>query len=214
MQIYSFFNSSTSYRVRIALALKGLPHDYRPVNIRVGEHRAAGYVAAINPSAVVPALVDGDFHLGQSMAIIDYLDAHHPEPRLIPLAVEQRARVLELANVIACDIHPVNNMRILRYLQDVLAVSPEQKDAWYRHWAEEGLGAVERLLARYGRGPWCFGEQPTLADCCLVPQIANAQRMGCDTSGFERTMAVFRHASEHPAFQQAEPQRQPDYTAR
>ncbi|MGT2510595.1 maleylacetoacetate isomerase [Cupriavidus basilensis] len=214
MQIYSFFNSSTSYRVRIALALKSLPYDYHPVNIRVGEHRAADYVAAINPSAVVPALVDGDFHLGQSMAIIDYLDAHHPEPRLIPREPELRARVLELANVIACDIHPVNNMRILRYLQDTLGVSPEQKDAWYRHWVDEGLGAVERLLAQHGRGPWCFGAAPTLADCCLVPQIANAQRMGCDTSGFERAMAVYRHASEHRAFRQAEPQRQPDYTAR
>ncbi|KJK20963.1 maleylacetoacetate isomerase [Burkholderiaceae bacterium 16] len=214
MQIYSFFNSSTSYRVRIALALKGLPYDYHPVNIRVGEHRAADYVAAINPSAVVPALVDGDFHLGQSMAIIDYLDAHHPEPRLIPREPELRARVLELANVIACDIHPVNNMRILRYLQDTLGVSPEQKDAWYRHWVDEGLGAVERLLAQHGRGPWCFGAAPTLADCCLVPQIANAQRMGCDTSGFERAMAVYRHASEHRVFRQAEPQRQPDYTAR
>ncbi|MGO4329588.1 maleylacetoacetate isomerase [Cupriavidus sp. 2TAF22] len=214
MQIYSFFNSSTSYRVRIALALKGLPYDYRGVNIRTGEHRAADYVSAINPSAAVPALADGDFHLGQSLAIIDYLDARHPQPRLIPLEPALRARVLELSYAVACDIHPVNNLRVLRYLQDKLGASPEQKDAWYRHWVEDGLGMVERLLAGDGRGPWCFGDQPTLADCCLVPQIANAQRMGCDTTAFARAMAVYRHASEHPAFVQAEPQRQPDYTAR
>ncbi|CAN5514893.1 maleylacetoacetate isomerase [soil metagenome] len=213
MQLYSFFNSSTSYRVRIALALKGLPYDYVPVNIRTGAHRDAGYVAEVNPSAAVPALVDGDFSLGQSLAIIDYLDAQHPVPRLLPLDAEARARVLELSTVISCDIHPVNNLRVLRYLQDTLGVTPAQKDAWYRHWIDEGLAIVERLLERHGHGDWCFGDAPTLADCCLVPQIANAQRMGCDTSGYIRTMRVYAHASAHPAFEAAEPRRQPDHTA-
>ena len=127
MQLHSFFNSSTSYRVRIALALKGLPYDTLPVNIRIGEHRAAGYVADVNPSASVPALVDGDFRLGQSLAIIDYLDQTHPEPRLIPLETPLRARVLELATLIACDIHPVNNLRVLRYLESELGGSAQQK---------------------------------------------------------------------------------------
>ncbi|CAG2142193.1 Maleylpyruvate isomerase [Cupriavidus yeoncheonensis] len=213
MQLYSFFNSSTSYRVRIALALKGLPFEYLPVNIRTGQHREAEYVQGINPSASVPALVDGAFMLGQSLAIMDYLDARHPEPRLLPQAPEQRARVLELASLVACDIHPVNNLRVLRYLQDVLKVTPEQKDAWYRHWIDEGMAGVERLLARHGTGPWCFGDSPTLADITLVPQVANAQRMGCDLSAYPRALAVFAHASAHPAFAKAAPAQQPDYTA-
>lgn len=213
MQLYSFFNSSTSYRVRIALALKGLPFDYMPVNIRTGEHRKPDYVAGVNPSAAVPALVDGDFSLGQSLAIIDYLDAKHPVPRLLPQDAATRARVLELSSVIACDIHPVDNMRVLRYLQDVLGVTPAQKDAWYRHWVDEGLAIVERLLQSHGHGDWCFGDAPTLADCCLVPQVANAQRMGCDTSAYTRTMRAYAHAIAHPAFQAAEPRRQPDHTA-
>jgi maleylacetoacetate isomerase len=212
MQLYSFFNSSTSYRVRIALALKGLPYDTLPINIRTGAHRAADYVENINPSAGVPALVDGALQLSQSLAIIDYLDARHPEPRLIPLDPEQRARVLELTNAIACDIHPVNNLRVLRYLQDVLHVTPEQKDAWYRHWIDEGMATVERLLARYGCGPWCFGESPTLADVTLVPQIANALRMGCPLDRYERAMAVYAHAIAHPAFMAAAPAKQPDFT--
>jgi maleylacetoacetate isomerase len=216
MQLYSFFNSSTSYRVRIALALKGLPFDYVPVNIRTGEQREAGYVAQVNPSAAVPALVDGDFSLGQSLAIIDYLDAKQPEPRLLPQDAAARARVLELSSVIACDIHPVNNLRVLRYLQDVLGVTPAQKDAWYRHWIDDGLAMVERLLQSHGNGKdgaWCFGDAPTLADCCLVPQIANAQRMGCDTSAYGHVMRAYTHAIAHPAFQAAEPRRQPDHTA-
>ncbi|CAJ0776494.1 maleylacetoacetate isomerase [Ralstonia chuxiongensis] len=213
MQLYSFFNSSTSYRVRIALALKGLPYETLPVNIRTGEHRAAGYVEHINPSAGVPALIDGEMQLSQSLAIIDYLDVRYPEPRLIPLEPLRRARVLELANAIACDIHPVNNLRVLRYLQDVLKVTPEQKDAWYRHWIDEGMATVERLLARYGTGPWCFGDAPTLADVALVPQVANALRMGCSMERYERAMAIYQHASAHPAFKAAAPAQQPDFAA-
>jgi len=210
MQLHSFFNSSTSYRVRIALALKGLPYDYAPVNIRKLEHRAADYVAR-NPSANVPLLDDGRLALGQSLAIIDYLDARHPEPRLIPADPEPRARVLELSYAIACDMHPVNNLRILRYLQDVLGASDEQKNAWYGHWIREGMATVEALLARHGSDPYCFGAAPTLADCCLVPQIANAQRMGCDLAAYSRAMEVYAHCNGQPAFQAAAPQRQPDY---
>ena len=213
IQLYSFFNSSTSYRVRIALALKGLAHDYQGINIRVGAHRDPGYVARINPSAAVPALVSGDVTLGQSLAILDYLDARFPEPRLIPADPLLRARVLEVSDAIACDIHPVNNLRILRYLQDRLGVTPAQKDEWYRHWVAEGLGAVEQLLRRAGDGPYCFGAAPTLADCCLIPQVANAERMGCDLTPYPTIMKIYHHAMVQPAFQAAAPERQPDYLA-
>lgn len=212
MRLYSFFNSSTSYRVRIALALKGLPHDYQGVNIRTLAHREADYVE-LNPSRSVPLLRDGDFSLGQSLAVIDYLDAHHPEPRLIPADARLRARVLELSHAIACDIHPVNNLRVLRYLQDALGVSAGQKDAWYRHWIREGMAMVEDLLARHGAGPYCFGEAPTLADCCLVPQMANALRMGCDLSACPRALAVHEYCLAQPAFARAAPSAQPDFTA-
>ena len=190
VQLHSFFNSSTSYRVRIALALKGLAYDTLPVNIRVGEHRAAGYVANVNPSASVPALIDREFRLGQSLAIIDYLDQTYPEPRLIPLERELRARVLELSALVACDMHPVNNLRVLRYLETQLKVTPQQRTAWYRHWIAEGMAGIERLLERSNAGPWCFGTQPTLADVCLVPQIANALRMDCDLRAYSRSLAV------------------------
>jgi maleylacetoacetate isomerase len=221
VQLHSFFNSSTSYRVRIALALKGLAYDTLPVNIRVGEHRAADYVANVNLSASVPALVDDDFKLGQSLAIIDYLDQRYPEPRLIPFEPALRARVLEFASLISCDIHPVNNLRVLRYLETELKVTPQQKSAWYRHWIAEGMAGVERMLERRherrlertNAGPWCFGAQLTLADVCLVPQIANALRMDCDLSRYPRSLAVYEHALKHPAFDAAQPQRQPDYIA-
>jgi len=209
MQLYSYFNSSTSYRVRIALALKGLPYDYVPVDIRVHAHRAPDYVAR-NPSANVPLVDDGHIALGQSLAIIDYLDAQHPTPRLIPTDALLRARVLELSHVIACDMHPVNNLRILRYLQHTLGVSDIQKNAWYQHWIAEGMVAVETLLTRADQTPYCFGASPTLADCCLVPQMTNAKRMGCDLTPYPRALAVFTHCNQQAAFQQAAPGAQPD----
>jgi maleylacetoacetate isomerase len=211
MQLHNFFNSATSYRTRIALALKGVAFDYIAVNIRADEHRDAGYIDRINPGAAVPALVEGDFSLGQSLSIIDWLDARFPHPRLIPTDARLRARVLELSYLIACDIHPVNNLRVLRYLETELHVTPEQKSAWYRHWIAQGMSSVERLLARHGSAPWCFGDTPTLADCCLVPQMANARRMGCELAPYPLSQAVYRHASRHPAFVAAEPSRQPDF---
>jgi maleylacetoacetate isomerase len=213
VQLHSFFNSSTSYRVRIALALKGVAFDTLPVNIRKGEHRAVNYIANVNPSAAVPAIVDDGFTLGQSIAIIDYLDQVHPEPRLIPLGTHSRARVLEFAALIACDIHPVNNLRVLRYLETELGVTAQQKSDWYRHWIAEGMESVERMLARENSGPWCFGNQPTLADVCLLPQISNALRMGCDLRPYARSLAVYEFAADHPAFVRAAPARQPDFVA-
>ncbi len=211
MQLYSFFNSSTSYRVRIALALKGLEVGYHGVNLRAGEQRQAQH-RELSPIGGVPVLVDDDgVSLTQSLAIIDYLDARYPQAPLLPQQPLLRARVLEVAQLIACDIHPLNNVRVLGYLQRVLEVGPEEKDRWYAHWVAEGMAALEALLQRHGTGPYCFGAQPTLADCCLVPQVANAERMGCDLQAYPRVMAVYDHCQAQPAFQRAAPGRQPDF---
>lgn len=210
MDLYSFFNSSTSYRVRIVLALKGLDYTLKGVNIRVKEHHDSAYVAK-NPGAGVPLLDDDGFELGQSMAIIDYLDQKYPEPRLIPTELQNRARVLEIANLIASDMHPVNNLRILRYLVGEMGVSDAMKNEWYAHWIAVGFTALEQLLKRTGSGNFCVGDQVTLADCCLVPQVANALRMKCDLDPYPRVRAVYEHCSSLPAFMQAAPQNQPDY---
>ncbi|QSR19334.1 maleylacetoacetate isomerase [Novosphingobium sp. KA1] len=214
MDLFSFFNSSTSYRVRIALALKGVGFDYHGINIRTGEHREAAFVAEHNPSASVPAIEEGGFRLGQSLAIIDWLDARFPEPRLIPPESDHRARVLELSYAIACDIHPVNNLRVLNYLTKNMQVPAAGKAEWYGHWIAEGMAAVERLLLRAGSefpGAWSVGDEPTMADCCLIPQLANARRMGCDLSAYTRATAIYEAAIEHPAFIAAAPENQPDF---
>ncbi|OXY82342.1 maleylacetoacetate isomerase [Oceanimonas doudoroffii] len=213
MQLYSFYNSSTSYRVRIALALKGLSVDYQGVNLRAGEQRQNDY-RALNPAAGVPLLVDDEGNgLGQSLAIIDYLEALHPEPPLLPAEPLLRARALELANLIACDIHPVNNLRVRNYLANELSLSEDQQERWYRHWIAEGLAAAEALLVRHGFGDYCFGDAPTVADCCLVPQVANGIRMNCDLTPYSRVMAVYQHCQRQPAFQQAAPDQQPDFAS-
>ena len=210
LQLYGYFNSSTSYRVRIALALKGLAYDTVAVDLRAQQQRSVDYVA-LNPGACVPTLRADGVDLGQSLAIIDYLDALQPQPRLIPLEQPLRARVLELAHTIACDVHPLDNMRVLRYLKDRLDIDDEARRAWYAHWVAEGLGVVERLLERADAGPCCFGAQPTLADCCLVPQVANALRMQCPLDAFPRVRAVYAHCAALPEFAAAAPARQPDY---
>jgi len=209
MQIFSFFSSSTAFRVRIALALKGVGYDYKAVNLRAGEQHQQAFLDC-NPSGGVPALVDGDFNLGQSLAILDYLDARYPEPRLIPQDPLQRARVLELVNVIACDIHPVNNLRVQLYLKNTLGVTEEQKNIWYRHWVEQGFAVVEHLLEQHGSTPYCFGTSPTLADCCLVPQVWSAARVGCDIAAYPRINMVYQHCRAQPAFIRAAPEQQPD----
>lgn len=211
MHLYSFFNSSTSYRVRIAIALKGLAHQYYPVNLRSGEQKTDQH-RELSPIGGVPVLIDDNgVCLTQSMAIIDYLDTLHPEQRLIPSEPVIRARVLELANLIACDMHPVNNLRILGYLQNNLGISIKEKEDWYAHWVEEGFVAVEELLRRNGQGPFCFGASPTVADCCLIPQVANAERMGCDLTAYPLIQRVYRHCLTLPAFKKAAPDKQPDF---
>ncbi|MDB5947871.1 MAG: Maleylacetoacetate isomerase [Ramlibacter sp.] len=210
MKLYNYFRSSASYRVRIALELKGLHYDYVPVHLVKGEHKREGYTA-VSTSGLVPTLeLDTGEHLGQSMAIIEYLDETHPEPRLLPAEPLARARVRALAQLIACDTHPLNNLRVLKYLVRELKVEEEAKNTWYRHWVREGLEAYERDLQQLPASKFSYGESPTLADCCLVPQIANGQRLNVKFDGLPRTMAAYEACMALPAFQQAQPSSCPD----
>jgi maleylacetoacetate isomerase len=208
MELYNYFRSSASYRVRIALALKGLDYDYKPVHLTKNEHLAESY-GAVSASRLVPLLRDGDHMLTQSLAIIEYLDETHPEPPLLPKAPVERAHVRALALDIACEIHPLNNLRVLRYLVRDLKVSEDDKDRWYRHWVETGLEVVERQLAAQP-ATYCHGNTPTLADCCLVPQIFNAQRFNCRTDHIPQTMRVFNACMKLPAFSKTQPSECPD----
>ena len=208
MELYNYFRSSASYRVRIALALKGLSYDYKAVHIANNEQFAESY-AAVSAARLVPLLRDGEQVITQSMAIIEYLDETHPQPALLPADAPGRARVRALAQDVACEIHPLNNLRVLRYLVGSLKVSEEDKDRWYRHWVETGLEAVERqLVARPGR--YCHGDTPTLADCVLVPQNFNAQRFQCRTEHVPQVMRVFDACMRLDAFEKTRPEACPD----
>jgi len=208
MELYSYFRSSASFRVRIALGLKGLPYDYRGVHLNKNEQLGADY-AAKSASNLVPLLVDGDHTISQSLAIIEYLDETHPTPPLLPATPAERARVRSLALDIACEIHPLNNLRVLRYLVRELKVPDEAKNAWYRHWVESGLAVVERHLS-LAPDTFCHGERPTLADCVLVPQIFNAQRFNCDLGHVPNVMRVFDACMKLEAFERARPENSPD----
>ncbi len=210
MKLYNFFRSSASFRVRIALALKGLAYDYVPVHLQRDEHLAPSY-AGLAPTQLVPLLEDGEIRIAQSLAIIEYLDELHPQPPLLPGDAPGRARVRALALDVACEIHPLNNLRVLRYLVRELGVSEDAKDAWYRHWVEGGLAAVERQLAGHpATGRFCHGDTPTLADCTLVPQIFNARRVDCRLDHVPTVMRVFDECMCLPAFDGAQPSRCPD----
>lgn len=213
MKLYSYFRSSASFRVRIALALKGLDYDYVPVHLlkEGGQHLAADY-KALNPAGLVPVLQDDDGQvLTQSLAIVEYLEETHPEPPLLPGDAVGRARVRSLALSIACEIHPLNNLRVLGYLTKTLGVSDEQKNAWYRHWVENGLASVEAMLAGDPRsGEFCHGGTPTLADICLVPQIFNAQRFNCRLDHVPNVMRIHERCLALPAFARSVPAQQPD----
>jgi maleylacetoacetate isomerase/maleylpyruvate isomerase len=208
MELYNYFRSSASYRVRIALALKGLAFDYRAVHIAKNEQFAESY-AAVSAARLVPLLRDGEHVVTQSLAIIEYLDETHPLPALLPSDAAGRARVRALALDIACEIHPLNNLRVLRYLVHSLKLSEEDKDRWYRHWVETGLEAVERQLAARPER-FCHGESPTLADCVLVPQIFNAQRFKCRTDHVPQVMRVFANCMRLDAFEKTRPEACPD----
>ena len=210
MELYNYFRSSASYRVRIALALKGLAYDYKPVHLSKNEQFAESY-AAVSAARLVPLLKDGDAVLTQSLAIIEYLDETHPAPPLLPADALGRARVRALAYDIACEIHPLDNLRVLRYLVRDLKVSEDDKNRWYRHWVETGLETVERQLADHpATGRYCHGETPTLADITLVPQIHNAQRFDCRLDHVPTVMRVFEACMQHEAFDATQPSKCPD----
>jgi maleylacetoacetate isomerase/maleylpyruvate isomerase len=208
MELFNYFRSSASYRVRIALALKGLDYDYRPVHLARNEQTQESY-AAVSASRLVPLLRDGDAWVTQSMAIIEYLEETHPEPPLLPGDPLGRARVRALAQDIACEIHPLNNLRVLRYLVRDLKVSEDDKNRWYRHWVETGLEVVERQLAAQP-STFCHGDRPTMADCLLVPQIFNARRFDCRLDHVPHVMRVFDACMALDAFEQTRPERCPD----
>jgi maleylpyruvate isomerase len=209
MKLYNYFRSSASYRVRIALALKGLDYDYQSVHLPKNEQFNESY-AAVSATRLVPTLVDGDRVLTQSLAIIEYLDETHPTPPLLPADALGRARVRALALDIACEIHPLNNLRVLRYLVKDLKVSEDDKNRWYRHWVETGLETVERQLADARTGLFCHGDAPTLADITLVPQIFNAQRFDCRLGHVPTVMRVFEACMQLPAFDLTQPSKCPD----
>ena len=210
MKLYNYFRSSASFRVRIALALKGIPYEYVPVHLAKGEHKKSAY-GEVSADQLVPLLeLDDGTRLSQSMAIIEYLDEVHPEPPLVPRDAMGRARVRALAQSIACEIHPVNNLRVLKYLSGTLKIDEEAKNTWYRHWVRTGLESFERQLGLLPAGRFCGGDAPTLADCCLVPQIFNGQRFNTPLDGLPRTMAAFEACMALPAFQQAQPSACPD----
>jgi maleylpyruvate isomerase len=210
VKLHGYFRSSAAYRVRIALALKGLPYEYAAVHLRKGEQRAAPY-RALNAQALVPTLEDDRGSFTQSLAIIEYLDERHPQPPLLPDRPEARARVRAIALAIACDIHPLDNLRVLQYLVRTLGATEPVKDAWYRHWIDVGLSALEsQLAAEAATGRFCHGDAPTLADICLVPQLANARRAGIPLEPYPTLLRIEAACGALPAFAAAAPERQPD----
>ncbi|HEY3532634.1 MAG TPA: maleylacetoacetate isomerase [Casimicrobiaceae bacterium] len=212
MRLYDYFRSSAAYRVRIALNLKGVVPDERTfVHLRMGNQRAQDYLA-LNPQGLVPALaLDDGTVLTQSLAIVEFLDETHPQPPLLPADAEGRARVRSIALAIACEIHPLNNLRVLNYLIGTLGVSREQKDGWYRYWIDVGFEALEKSLSRDpSTGRFCHGDAPTLADVCLVPQLANARRFSIDLSPYPTLVRIESECNALPAFASAAPARQPD----
>ena len=213
LALHGYFRSSASYRVRIALNLKGLDYTQLPVHLLRGSGEQLGEAyRRIHPDGLVPALVDGDAPpLLQSLAIVEYLDECYPEPPLLPAAAADRAYVRSVAQQIACEIHPLNNLRVLGYLKSTLGVSDEQKSAWYAHWICNGFAALERRLAAEPRvGRFVCGDTPGLADLCLVPQVWNARRFAIALDDYPTLVGLDERAAALPAFARAEPSRQPD----
>jgi maleylacetoacetate isomerase len=209
IKLHNYFRSSASFRVRIALNLKGLDFEYLPVHLARGDQKLAAYTA-ISPDGLVPLMEIDGVKLTQSLAIMEYLDETHPTPALLPADALGKARVRAVSQSIACEIHPLNNLRILKYLTKEMAVSEAAKNAWYVHWCRTGLEAFERQLALLPSSTYCYGDTPTMADCCLVPQIFNARRFDTPLDGLPRTMAAFDACMALPAFDMAQPKNCPD----
>ncbi len=213
MKLYTYFRSSAAYRVRIALNLKNVDYDPVFVHLRRGEQSAPGYLG-LNPQGLVPTLVDGDRVLVQSLAIIEYLDETRPDPPLLPHDPAGRARVRGLALAVACDIHPLNNLRVLACLRGPLGIERARRDDWYRHWVAAGFGALERMLADAPEtGRFCQGDAPGLADICLVPQVYNARRLKVDLAPHPTIRRIDAACRDLPAFAAAAPENQPDAEA-
>jgi maleylpyruvate isomerase len=210
--LYTYFRSSASYRVRIALNLKGLEARHVAVHLnRSGGEQFGPAFRVLNPQALVPVLGDEGMRLTQSLAILEYLEERYPHPPLLPSGIEARARARQIALAIACDIHPLNNLRVLKYLTGTLGLAEEARAQWVRQWIGLGLGALEAQLASNDRdGPFCLGASPTIADCCLVPQLFNARRFGVDVAAYPTLCAIDGACQQLPAFQRAHPDAQPD----
>ena len=211
MRLYSFFRSSAAFRVRIALNLKGVDYETVAVDLPGGGHRTSEFLT-VNPQATVPTLDDDGTILWQSLAIIEYLDARFPEPRLIPLEPVSRARVQALAQLIACEIHPLNNLRVLRYLRGELKLDEAAVAKWYSHWVAEAFGPLEQLVGRWSGGRYCYGDSLSIADVCLLPQMYNARRFSCDLKPYPTLVRVAAGLDAEPAFARAAPGLQPDAT--
>lgn len=209
MRLYSFFRSSAAFRVRIALNLKNVEYETVPVHLPSGKHRAAEFLA-VNPQATIPTLDDDGTILWQSLAIIEYLDTRFPEPRLIPAEPVARARVQALAQLIACEVHPLNNLRVLKYLRGELALDEAAVGKWYRHWIAEAFGPLESLVGRFGGARHCWGDAISLADVYLVPQVYNARRFDCDLTPYPGLVRIADALRAEPAFARAAPEQQPD----
>ena len=208
MILHGYWRSGASYRVRIALALKGVGYDLAAHDLRKGEQKTPDYLA-LNPQGMVPALQDGDRVLIQSPAILEWLEETHPAPPLLPSAPAARAVVRAMCALIGCDIHPLNNLRVLKALRADFGADQAAIDAWAAGWIAPGFDALQALVARHGAG-WCFGDAPTLADCYLIPQLYSARRFNMDLSPWAGLLAIEAQALDHPAFQAAHPDRQPD----
>ncbi len=210
MKLYTFFRASAPYRMRIALNLKGIAYDPEYVSLPGSEHRQPGY-AEVNPQRLLPALVDGETVLIQSLATMEYLEETHPEPALLPKEPASRAYVRAIAQMVACEMHPLNNLRTLKYLENALGCDQEARQAWYAHWIAEGFTAIEALLVERGlAGRYGHGDQVTMADVCLIPQVFSAQRFDCALEAYPTIMAIFDNCRELKPFADAHPDAQAD----
>ncbi|MEM7357634.1 MAG: maleylacetoacetate isomerase [Pseudomonadota bacterium] len=213
LKLSTYFRSTAAYRVRIALQLKGLDHELMPVHLLRdgGEHKQADYLEK-NPNGLVPILETEDGVLWQSMAILEYLEEQYPESSLLPDAPFERAYVRALSQTISSDMHPLNNLRVLQYLTGPLGASEEEKNTWYKHWIATGFKGLETTLARSDKtGKYCYGDQPSMADCCLVPQVYNANRFNCPMEDYPTIQLINDNCLRLPAFAEATPDRQPDF---
>jgi len=209
VRLYTFFRSSAAFRVRIALNLKGADYEAVAVHLPNGRHREADFLAT-NPQGTIPVLDDDGTVLWQSLAIIEYLDSRYPEPRLIPLEPVARARVQALAQFIACEIHPLNNLRVLRYLRAELKLDEAGVARWYKHWIAEGFRGFEVFVSQWSGGRYCFGDSISIADVCLVPQVYNARRLECELTPYPTLVRIADRLRDEPAFARAAPEQQPD----